>query len=36
LFVFALGLFFLLDRVLISAEFLAGKALGLKSARSAA
>jgi exosortase/archaeosortase family protein len=36
LFVFALVLFFLLDRVLISVEFLAGKALGLKSARSAA
>jgi exosortase len=36
LFVFALVLFFLLDRVLISVEFLAGKALGLKSARGAA
>ena len=36
LFVFALVLFFLLDRVLISVEFLVGKALGLKSARNAA
>ena len=36
LFVFALVLFFLLDRVLIAAEFLVGKTLGSKSARSAA
>jgi exosortase len=36
LFIFALALFFLLDRVLISVEFLAGRALGSKAARSAA
>jgi exosortase len=35
LFIFALFLFFLLDRVLIGAEFFVGRALGLKSARSA-
>ena len=36
LFIFALALFFLLDRVLIALEFLAGRAFGSRSARSAA
>jgi exosortase len=36
LFVFALALFFLLDRVLIGAEFLVGRAFGSRSASSAA
>jgi len=35
LFVFALVLFFLLDRVLIAAEFLAERALGSRRAKSA-
>jgi exosortase len=35
LFIFALVLFFLLDRVLIGAEFLAGRAFGLRGAKNA-